>query len=307
MAKSPQTPLSRAARLLDLVPYLNTHQGIGLEALSREFNVTQTQLVADLTTLWMCGLPGYTPLELMDLSFESGFVTIHNAETLSQPRSLTDEEIISLLLGLDLIIDSLPDDRNDLKTQALDLIQKLAQRGSVSSVLRAVQTIPGTLRATIQNAEKGRTGLKITYHSSYSDTVSERRVLPLELYENDGIEYLRAFCERARAIRNFRIDRIQTATHDSFNETDKTLVDEVPAIKTNYLIKTHSRNRTVMERFSIPKEKFEEEVQTTSYSAEWIKRSVMSCSGDAELISPAQTRSEICRMAQSLLNQYVGH
>ncbi|CAB4861030.1 MAG: WYL domain-containing protein [Actinobacteria bacterium] len=305
MAKTPQTPLSRAARLLDLVPYLNTHQGIGLEALSKEFNVTQTQLVADLTTLWMCGLPGYTPLELMDLSFDSGFVTIHNAETLSQPRALTDEEIISLLLGLDLIIDSLPEDREDLKTQALDLIQKLSQRGSVSSALRAVQSVPGTLRATIQNAVKGRTGLKMIYHSSYSDTVSERRVLPLELYENDGSEYLRAVCHSAHAIRNFRIDRIKTASDDSLTDFEKILIDEAPVAQTTYMIKTHSRNRTIMERFSIAKEEFKEELLTTSYSMEWIRRSVMSCSGDAELISPPQTRTDIARMAQSLLNRYL--
>ena len=69
--------------------------------MAKEFDVSQSQMVADLTTLWMCGLPGYTPLELMDLSFESGFVTIHNAETLAHPRTLSDEESIALLLGLD--------------------------------------------------------------------------------------------------------------------------------------------------------------------------------------------------------------
>ena len=111
MPKPEQSPLSRTARLLDLVPFLASHQGIELLTLAKEFDVSQGQMVADLTTLWMCGLPGYTPLELMELSFDSGFVTIHNAETLAHPRSLSEEESIALLLGLDLVIESLPNDR----------------------------------------------------------------------------------------------------------------------------------------------------------------------------------------------------
>jgi proteasome accessory factor C len=306
MAKAPQTPLSRAARLLDLVPYLNSHQGIGLESLAKEFNVTQTQIIADLTTLWMCGLPGYTPLELMDLSFDSGFVTINNADTLARPRSLTDEECIALILGLDLIVNSLPEDREDLRAQALELIKKLMQRSSVSSQLRAIQSIPGSLRATIQNEIKSKTGLKISYHSSYSDTVSTREVLPIELYENEGSEYLRGICQNAHAIRNFRVDRIQAATQIALAHTDGLNAFDTPSARTTYLLKASSRSRTVMERFSIPKEDFNEEFQTMSYSAEWIRRTVMSCSGDAELMSPEKNRSDIARVAQSLLNLYLG-
>ena len=138
MPKATQTPLGRTARLLDLVPYLASHQGIELVSLAKEFDVSQSQMVADLTTLWMCGLPGYTPLELMDLSFESGFVTIHNAETLAHPRTLSDEESIALLLGLDLVIESLPNDREDLKEIALDLVARLSARSSVPAKLSAI-------------------------------------------------------------------------------------------------------------------------------------------------------------------------
>ena len=69
MSKNISAPLLRTARLLDLVPFLNTHQGIALKELAAHFDVTPAQMSADLMTLWMCGLPGYTPLELMDLAF----------------------------------------------------------------------------------------------------------------------------------------------------------------------------------------------------------------------------------------------
>ena len=92
MSKSISAPLQRTARLLDLVPFISTHQGIELKELARHFDVTPAQMNADLTTLWMCGLPGYTPLELMQLDFQSGYVSIGNASTLSKPRMITFQE-----------------------------------------------------------------------------------------------------------------------------------------------------------------------------------------------------------------------
>ncbi|MEY4061912.1 MAG: hypothetical protein RL602_543, partial [Actinomycetota bacterium] len=114
MVKKFSAPLERTARLLDLVPYINSHQGISLKELSSVFGVSQSQMVNDLTTLWMCGLPGYTPLELMDLDFETGYVTINNADTLSKPRSINFDEGVALLLGLDLLRSSIQSDRADL-------------------------------------------------------------------------------------------------------------------------------------------------------------------------------------------------
>ena len=96
MVRKISAPLERTARLLDLVPYISSHQGISLIELAKTFKVDQGQMTNDLTTLWMCGLPGYTPLELMDLDFESGFVTIHNAETLAKPRSISFDEGVPL-------------------------------------------------------------------------------------------------------------------------------------------------------------------------------------------------------------------
>ena len=127
MSKNISAPLLRTARLLDLVPFLNTHQGIALKDLAQHFDVSQAQMSADLTTLWMCGLPGYTPLELMDLEFDSGFVSIRNASTLSKPRTITFQEGVALLLGLDLIASSLPDDRQDLLEETEILRGRLAK------------------------------------------------------------------------------------------------------------------------------------------------------------------------------------
>ena len=306
MSKPTQTPLGRTARLLDLVPFLATHQGIELKALSDNFEVTEAQMVAYLTSIWMCGLPGYTPLELMDLSFESGFVTIHNAETLSHPRALNDEETIALLLGLDVVIASLPTDRDDLKLVALDLVKRLSNRNSIPSKMSAVPATPGSVRAIIESSLLGKDSVEILYHSSYSDEVSRRVVIPIEIREENGFEYLWGVCQNAHALRSFRLDRIQEAAPKSRE------IDSLPPITDDqgegisYTLHAHSRPRQVIERFAIDKEDFTAHghVHVHSFSKEWIRRSVLASAGSVEVIEPASIRVEILRSAQSILDRY---
>ena len=302
MPKATQTPLGRTARLLDLVPYLASHQGIELLTLAKEFDVSQSQMVADLTTLWMCGLPGYTPLELMELSFESGFVTIHNAETLAHPRTLSDEESIALLLGLDLVIQSLPDDRQDLKTIALDLVARLSARSSLPAKLSAIPVIPGSIRSIIEKAVQDKSGVEIVYHSLYSDTITRRTVLPIELRMENDSEYLWGVCQNASALRSFRVDRIQSV--------ELTAVEKIPSgvsqdnHKIEYKILAHSREREVMERFALKPDALGGAIETSSFSREWIRRSILASSGSVELVAPSEIRSDIHGAAQSLLDHY---
>ena len=304
MNKTAQTPLAHTARLLDLVPYLSSHQGIELSVLAQYFGVSQGQMIADLTSLWMCGLPGYTHLELMDLSFESGFVTIHNADTLSNPRSLSDEETIALLLGLDLVIKSLPDDRGDLKERAVTLVEKLSKPGSVPAILSASPTVEGSIRAVIDTALLRDGAVTIKYHSFYSDVVSSRIVIPIEIRQEGGFEYLWGMCQSAHALRIFRLDRIQSIEITA--RPHLSLVNSSSKIQapTSYTIRAHSRAREVMERFSLDRDAMLHDAFITSYSLEWIRRSVLASSGSVELVSPTNIRVDIVTAAKAMLDCY---
>ena len=306
MHNSIQTPLSRTARLLDLVPYVASHQGIEIETLAQNFNVTQAQMISDLTTLWMCGLPGYTHLELMDLSFDSGFVTIYNAQTLSSPRSLNSEETIALLLGLDLVIQSLPIERDDLRERARALVEKLSAGISIKAKLTAIPSAAGSVRALIENALTKDSWVEITYHSSYSDTVSTRLIHPLELRTEGGYEYLLAFCHSARNLRVFRVDRIQKLVPSAPPEAPLYAVENV-AEKTAHVIRVHTRPRAAMERFSLNRDSSSHENEILSFSSEWVQRSVMASSGSVEVLEPSGLRNEIAMSAQAILDRYKGH
>jgi proteasome accessory factor C len=302
MSKSISAPLARTARLLDLVPYINTHQGIALKELAQHFEVTPAQMNADLMTLWMCGLPGYTHLELMNLDFESGFVSIGNASTLSKPRAITFQECVALLLGLDLIASSLPSDRQDLLTAAESLRKRLTDILGLPIKLSVVGSTSGAVATAIAQAIETNSGLKIRYHSLYKDQVTERTVVPLNLYESDNHQYMHAFCSTAKDYREFRVDRIDQATPADISPEFPAKIDSTE--KLSFSIEIMGSSRDVTERFAIEHSTTGSSIELSSYSRQWIERSVMA-SGEAVLLSaPQEIRAEIAKKAQLMLNRY---
>ena len=302
MSKNISAPLLRTARLLDLVPFLNTHQGIALKELAAHFDVTPTQMSADLMTLWMCGLPGYTPLELMDLEFESGFVTIRNAPTLAKPRTITFQEGVALLLGLDLVAASIPEERADLLNSVQSLRERLTKLLGVPIKLSVVAATSGAVSTTITQAIQSNGGLDIRYHSLYKDQIGERSVMPIDLYDSNGQQYMRAFCFTANDYREFRVDRIESAKAAPVPAQLSTEFVNQEKIAFQITAQTHSRD--VAERFAISDMPLETAIELSSYSRQWIERSVMASGAAVILNSPLEIRAELVKKAQLVLNRY---
>jgi proteasome accessory factor C len=304
MAKSISAPLARTARLLDLVPYLNTHQGISLKDLAQKFDVSTAQMSSDLTTLWMCGLPGYTPLELMDLEFESGFVTIRNAATLARPRSISFDEGVALILGLDLLVSSIPEERKDLLGSINSLKKKIAEKVGVTGSLVAKPKASVVLISKISEAISKSTFLDVSYHSLYRDEVTQRTIQPLEIVNQEDEQYLRAYCFRAGAMRDFRVDRmLQAEINPNKPVTHSNASNSQPI---DFVISLMSPSRDVVERFDIDYTDSSEAHQLTSYSQQWIERSVLASGDGVELTKPENIRAAIASKAQLILDRYKG-
>jgi proteasome accessory factor C len=304
MSKSISAPLLRTARLLDLVPFLSSHQGISLKELAHHFDVTTAQMSADLTTLWMCGLPGYTPLELMDLEFESGFVTIRNAPTLAKPRRITFQEVVALLLGLDLITSSLPEERNDLITAASALRKRLGDQLGLPIQLSALPTASAEISTTLANAISSRNGVEIRYHSLYKDEITTRTILPDHFYQSGNHQYIKAYCFTAREYREFRVDRIEQAT--SVSVPSDLMVPTGNSEKISFSIHSLSNSRESTERFGLSGKQAGNRIELSSFSRQWIERSVMASGASVFLESPQEIRSEVALKAQLILKRYTG-
>src|ERR1700712_6131210 len=90
----------RLPRLLALVPYLQAHPGISAAQAAADFDISEDQLRRDLQLLWMCGLPGHGPGDLIDLSFEGETVSVIFDAGMSRPLRLTGEEALALIVAL---------------------------------------------------------------------------------------------------------------------------------------------------------------------------------------------------------------
>ena len=303
-SKNAVSPLERTSRLLDLVPYINTHQGISLVDLAEVFEVSTDQMISDLTTLWMCGLPGYTPLELMDLDFESGYVTIRNAPTLARPRSITHEEGVALVLGLDVLRSGISSERIDLFEAIASLSQRIARLVNLPLALSASSNISQEVTTSVKDAIAHRSGLQISYHSLYKDEISSRVILPLEILDSQGYLYLHAYCFTALDFRHFRIERIQSA-HSVEVEKPSTALPVNPE-KIGFSVKVVRPTRDVAERFEESNLEAGTVFKGSSFSQHWIARSILASGGAVELLSPEEIRSELAKRAELILNRYEG-
>jgi len=301
MAKQ-ESGLARTARLLDLVPYLTTHQGIAISELAKTFNTTVKEITDDLNTLWMCGLPGYTPLELIDLEFESGFVSIRNAETLAAPRALDRAEALSIYMGLDLLSAELGGSNSLLVSEITNLQEQLRSQLISAPQVQIEASLASELRALILRAIRRRGWLEITYHSAANDQVTKRQVAPYELSQSGSHEYLQGYCDNAKAVRNFRADRIVEVVEiaDQIWPNSQTNANE-QSIK--YQVKVHAASRQVLE--VLPQISVGSSSATIAgFSAPWISRAILSLAGQVEAVEPCLIRAEVHARAKAALENY---
>jgi proteasome accessory factor C len=310
MAKQASSPIAKTARLLDLVPFITTHQGISVKDLAREFAITSEELLDDLNTLWMCGLPGYTPLELIDLSFESGYVSIRNAEILQKVRLLTKEELVVIAIGLDFLKESVSKDREDLLEAITSLQEKI--KSLIGDIAQVTPTVDSAHRAIILRALKERKNLEIEYHSLIRDQITTRSVTPLELGEDKGIEVLLAYCSTATGFRTFRLDNVKKAKlldGSDFVAESKNGGDEIFRAE----CRVDSRLRTTFERFRLEADMAASSglssgkgitVEVTSFSQDWLVRNFMSTLANTEITEPAALAKSVGAKARATLELY---
>ena len=273
---------SRLTRLIDLVPYISKHQGIAIEELARRFDVSVPELEKDLWLLYCCGLPGQTPLELMEFAFEDGYVSVRNAEELKSPRSLTQIEIATLVMGLDLI----SKEGNGIALELKKKLQNLIS-GQISILPDNTQNHIPEIEDAIQNNFL----LRILYKGSL------REVIPLELYFENFAWYLKAHCKLAKARRTFRLNRIESVeVLDAKELPPNEVIDSVNRYVAK--IKIHSHARLAREIFGSTEE-------ISYYSKDWLFRELMAQGGRFEALTP-EIRSEIEHLSQAGKNLYLG-
>ncbi len=200
----------RLPRLLALVPYLLARPGVRIDEAASDFDVTPKQLRRDLELLWMCGLPGYGPGDLIDLSFEGDTVTVTFDAGMRRPLRPSAAEATALVVALRALADT-PGvvDAGPVRS-ALAKIESAAGRAAdEQAVVVGLATREEAALTIVREALDRRRALHMRYYTASRDAVSERTVDPMRLLLVEGHSYLEAWCRSAEAVRLFRLDRIE--------------------------------------------------------------------------------------------------
>jgi proteasome accessory factor C len=163
-------------------------------------------------------------------------------------------------------------------------------------------SLKSEFRALILRAIRRRGWLEITYHSAATDQVTKRSVAPYELSQSGSHEYLQGYCDNAKAIRNFRADRIVTVVEiaDQVWPSNQVTAND-QAIK--YEVKVHAATRQVLE--VLPQIVAGATSATIEgYSAPWTSRAILSLAGQVEAVEPAEIRSAVHARATAALGNY---
>lgn len=199
-------------RQLSLLPYFQQHEGRSVMEAARDLGLESKEIMTDLNRLWMCGLPGLLPGDLVELEHSLSSVRVFNAQGMDKPLRLTPMEAGVLLLTLE-SLENFPGLMN--QEAVVSAAAKLREIVGESATAVYDSTAGGrsteVLSALGQATDRG-VQVEFTYFSHSRDETSRRQVSPTQVFTNEGETYLHAWEDAVSGHRIFRIDRIRDIT-----------------------------------------------------------------------------------------------
>lgn len=220
---TPAGAKDQVARLLTLVPLLHAHGAMPLGAAAEALGVSPAQVLSDLKILFMVGLPGGYPEDLIDVDLgalegpggpnAAGMIRVSNADYLARPLRLTATEASAIIVALRAMRRGTGDETREIVDRVLAKLEAAASVGPAVSRIDPgedddIDRETLALSARLQDAADRRVQVRLTYYVPARDEESERVVDPRGVVTSGGSAYLDAWCHSAEAPRLFRLDRI---------------------------------------------------------------------------------------------------
>jgi proteasome accessory factor C len=205
---------TRLVRLLNMVPYFQANPKITYAEAASDLGVSVKQLRDDLNQLWMCGLPGYGPGDLIDFEFSGDTIEVTFSAGIDHPLRLTSPEATGVLVALRALVD------------VPGMVDPEAARSAIAKIESAAGTVghgvegaavdepapaESAAAAAVRTAVRKDRALAIEYYSASHDVLSSRIVDPIRVVLVADHSYLEAWCRTAEGVRLFRFDRIVDA------------------------------------------------------------------------------------------------
>ena len=301
--------IEKTAQALDLIPYILEHPGVSIEELADSFESTPSDISEILSIIFMCGLPGYTHLELIDLSTEHGFVSIMDPQNLDKPRRLTKVEVVSILLGLQNLVSQ------GVSAEVTKIVDSVSKKmtdllGDIATleIIEGEQKIPRSeWKDLVENAITDGKAIDIEYLSLSNEKISIRTISPKKLYIRASNYYVEAYCDSSKEIRHFRLDRMRTvnisprsiSTSDSTNTSRSAVIEALIPKSALYFLETN-------EEIVMNSEIFGDQLRVSLEVAneQWLFRALASINGSVTITSPETLKAEFADLSRRTLDNY---
>lgn len=206
MTNSPKTT-GRINRLLAMLPWVIGNPGCSVDEVCERFDYAESDLIKDLNTVFVCGLPGYGPGDLMDASIDDDEIIVEMADYFSRPLRLSAPEALGILAS-GKAVQSAGSGGDALDRAIVKLERTLLPEGTEAVVVDIPEPhLVGELRTAAMDGSV----MRIDHTSIASGLAKVRDIEPWSVFTTLGNWYVSAFCRTANAERVFRIDRIRSA------------------------------------------------------------------------------------------------
>ena len=309
----------RIRRILLLVPYAIKHPGVSVDELSTKFGVKKSDLVEDLNLLFMCGLPGYGPGDLIDVDFDSGHVYVRMADYFAAPLKLAPVEALALYAG-GAAMASVPDmEGADALHRALEKLGRALGAGDEgrSFVDVRFEETPSPQMSAIKDALAAGKRVRIEYFSMSSNELSERDVDPWSLHAALGRWYLIGRDYLSSEERMFRVDRVKSARvldedseiPEDFDPTRYSAAfREAPDQPTASFEISPRAARWFEEYYPVRKAETLKDgwrsVELAYGNLRWVAALVLSLGPEVRKVQPAEAAAGVAELAESILARY---
>jgi len=197
----------RLARILGMLPWVITHPGARVAEVCERFGYTRAELARDLNLVFVCGLPGYGPGDLMVAYIDGDEVVVDLADYFARPVRLTPAEgLLMLAAGMAMI--STGEAPDALVSGVAKLQAALLPDGQPLAIDLPA---PPPLLPMLGEAAAAGGVVEITYTALASGATTRREVEPWRVFSALGNWYLMGWCRLAQGERIFRVDRIREA------------------------------------------------------------------------------------------------
>lgn len=315
------TPVStRLVRLLNMVPYFQANPRVGYAKAAVDLGVSRKQLQQDINQLWMCGLPGYGPGDLIDFELSGDTVKVTFSAGMDQPLRLSSPEATGLLVALRALAD-IP-----------GLVDPAAARSATAKIEAAAGTmvddddavaldepapVEAEAAAAVREAVRDSHALRVDYYSASRDTLSTRTVDPIRVVLVGDHSYLEAWCREAEGVRLFRFDRIVEARvldepaappRPALDAPTNTALFEADPSLPAATLRIAPRSAWMLEYF--PMRILAElpggycEAAMTYAAEEWMARLILGFGADVQVLAPQSLAQRVQRAATAALQAY---